>query len=151
MRKTSYTLRNETFLPHILKKFYFIFSRTLRDFHFFVYSFLFVFISSLFFPSCFRFFRYFYCWLYLFTSLFLRFCVVTATWVYGCYEFERASFTLRWSLPYTPSCFYQGFDGADSSALKVAGLPTEFRSIDPTHMFVSITRCLAVTSVRNSI
>ena len=141
MRKTSYTLRNENFLPHILKKSYLIFRRTLRDSHFFVYSFLFVFISSNFFSFLFSFLQ-----IFLLLILFVYFTVSSFLCCYReCYGFERASFTLRWSLPYTPSCFYQDFDGAGSSALKVAGLATEFRSIDLTHMFVSITRCLEIT------
>ena len=62
-------------------------------FHFFLFLFLFIFI-----PSCFRIFRCFYCWLHLFTSLFL-YCLC---FYRECYGFERALFTLRHFLSYTP-------------------------------------------------
>ena len=39
-----------------------------------------------------------------------------------CYGFERAFFTLRHFLPYTPSCCFQGFLGASSSTSKLAKL-----------------------------
>ena len=75
------------------------FRRTLRVFYFFTFSFLLVFISS-----CFRFVRRFYCWLHLLTSLFLH-CLLSTSFL-CCYRerygFERAFFTLRQFLFYTP-------------------------------------------------
>ena len=38
-----------------------------------------------------------------------------------CYGFERAFFTLRSFLPYTPSCQFQGLPGAGSVTLNLAG------------------------------
>ena len=68
------------------------FRRTLRVFYFFMFSFLLIFISS-----CFRFVRRFYCWLHLFTSLFLHY--LSGTSFLCCYHesygFGRAFFTLR--------------------------------------------------------
>ena len=58
------------------------------------------------------------------------------------YGFERASFTLRRFLPYTPSqylaqpAFIKVSLGAASSSLKVAGPPTEVRNTDAAHLFV---------------
>ena len=45
-----------------------------------------------------------------------------------CYGFERAFFTLKHSLPYTPSCFFQGF-----STWRLAGLNADLGNCpDPT-------------------
>ena len=93
-----------------------------------MFLFLHVFISS-------DVFGCFHCWLYLSISLFLHCCCYCE-----CYGFERAFFTLRSFFSYTSSCFYQGFPGAGSSALKVAGSPTEVRKTDPAHLFVWITQ-----------
>ena len=61
-----------------------------------------------------------------------------------CYGIEKASFTLRLFLPYTPSCFYQGLPGPGSSALKNPECFTEVRNTSRTHLFVSITQCSAI-------
>ena len=55
------------------------------------------------------------------SSLFVRYFVFLLLYC-QCYGFERALFTSRRFLPYTPSCFYQRFHEASSSDLKVAGL-----------------------------
>ena len=94
-----------------------------RFFYFLVFWFLFVFVSSYF-----RFFRCFYFWLHLFTSLLLH-CLWGTLFLCcyrECYGFDRAFFTLRHFLPNTPSCFYQGFPGANSSDLEVVGPPLRF-------------------------
>ena len=101
-----------------------------------------------FFFSCFHFFIMFWflqmfsgvsivdciCLLYFFLTAcqVLRFCIVVL-WVLQIWEsvfYSQVFFTL------TPSCFYQGFPGAGSSALKMAGL----RNIDPAYLFVWVTQ-----------
>ena len=63
-----------------------------------------------------------------------------------CYGFERAFFTLRRFLPYTPSqylaqpAFIKASLGAGSFSLKAAGPTTEFRNIDPVDLFLWITQ-----------
>ena len=56
-----------------------------------------------------------------------------------CCRFERAFLTLRCFVPYTPSCWFQGFPGAGSSTSKLAGLYADLRNIAPTRLFVWIT------------
>ena len=46
-----------------------------------------------------------------------------------CYGFEKALFTLRRFLPYTPSCCFQDLPGALSSPSRVAGLHAGHRNI----------------------
>ena len=66
-----------------------------------------------------------------------------------CYGFGRAFFysqaifTLHSFLTFGSTCFYQGFLGAGSSTLKIAGPPTEVRNTDPAHLFIWITQCSA--------
>ena len=67
----------------ILKQLLVVFSRTVRVFHFFLLSFLFVLISS-----CLCFFICFYCCLHFFTSLFLHCLFCDRRY----YVFERAFF-----------------------------------------------------------
>ena len=55
-----------------------------------------------------------------------------------CYGYKRTFFTLRRFLPYFLSWFYQGFPGASSSALKVAGLSTEVWNTDLARLFLWI-------------
>ena len=63
-----------------------------------------------------------------------------------CYGFERAFFTLRRFLPYTPSrylaqpAFIKASLGVGSFSLKTAGPTTEFRNIDPVDLFLWITQ-----------
>ena len=45
-----------------------------------------------------------------------------------CYGFERALFTLRRFLPYTPSCQFQGLPGSDSLTLRLVRLCVWARS-----------------------
>ena len=52
-----------------------------------------------------------------------------------CYGFERAFLTFRSFLPYTSSCFFQGFPRADS----LTGLHADLRNIAPDRLFVWIT------------
>ena len=62
-----------------------------------------------------------------------------------CYGFGRAFFysqaifTLHFFLTFGSTCFYQGFLGAGSSTLKIAGV----RNTDPAHLFIWITQCSA--------
>ena len=132
--------RKWNFFYLMLKKLLFFLGETLvffisSCFHSLLFSFILVFISS-----CFCFFSCFYCWLLLFTSLFLH-CLsgtLFLCWYRKCYGSERTFFTLSRFLPCFPSWFYQGFPGASSSALKVAGLSTEVWNTDPAHLFLWI-------------
>ena len=56
-----------------------------------------------------------------------------------CYGFERAFFTLRFFLPCTPSCYFQGLSGAGSLTLKLPGFHADLRNIFSAQLFVSIT------------
>ena len=56
-----------------------------------------------------------------------------------CYRFERAFFTLRRFLPYTPSCFFLGFPGSRQFISRLAGLHADLRNIAPAQLFVRIT------------
>ena len=118
----------------MLKNTYFVFRRTHKVFHFFLCSFLFVFISSrfyFFFISLFFCFRFFRC--------FFTVCVVTTN---ATDLGER--FTIRHFLPYTSSCFltfgticfYQGFPDADISSLKIAGPSIQVQNTDLVHLLV---------------
>ena len=55
--------------------------------------------------------------------------------------YSDAFFTLHSFLTFDTTCLYQVFPRADSSALKVAGFPTDVRNTDPVHLFVWITQC----------
>ena len=55
--------------------------------------------------------------------------------------YSDAFFTLHSFLTFGTTCLYQVFPRADSSALKVAGFPTDVRNTDPVHLFVWITQC----------
>ena len=55
-----------------------------------------------------------------------------------CYGFERAFFTLKRFLLYTPSCWFQGLPGAGSLTLKLAGLHADLQNIaQPNYLFKS--------------
>ena len=150
------------FFTSCLKNSWFVFRSTLRVFisscfRFFLFCFLHVFIASSFyfflFPflhvfifACSRFFLFLFLLVFVFPDAFIVdyicslhcffiVCVVTAS--------TSAFFPLRRFLPYSASCFYQGFSRAASSAFKVAGLPTEIWNTDSAHLFVWITQCLA--------
>ena len=110
-------------------------------FHFFMFSFLHVFISL-----WFHFFRCFLgvfivdciCSLHRFLSvcsLFVHWCIVTAS------ATDLREKFLLWGVLYLTisSCFYQDFSGSGSSALKVGGFPTQVQNTDPAHPFVWIT------------
>ena len=56
-----------------------------------------------------------------------------------CYRFERAFFTLRRFLLYTPSCWFNASLRAGSSTSKVAGLHADLWNIAPARLFVWIT------------
>ena len=56
-----------------------------------------------------------------------------------CYGFERASFTLRCFLPYTPSCCPQGLLGAGTSPSKAAGLHPDHWNIIPAWLLLRMT------------
>ena len=109
-------------------------------FHFFIFSFLLMILGV---------------WLHLFTSLLLHclsgtsllcFCTTSATFLRKT-ERERkrerqrqrqserdrerwfiGTLSLTWFLPFSPSCFYQGFPWTGSSASKAAALSTVFRN-----------------------
>ena len=110
-------------------------------FHFFLFSFLHVSISSF---SSFleRFLLLIAFFNFTVSSLFVRYFVfvllprVLQIW-------NSAFYSLAFFAIDTPSCFYQGFSGALSSALKVAGLPTEGRNTGLLYLFVWITQCSA--------
>ena len=60
--------------------------------------------------------------------------------IWESFFYSHAFFTLH-SLPkFDITCFYQGFPGAGSFSLKVAGPPTKVRNTDPVHLFVWITQ-----------
>ena len=99
-----------------------------------------VFIFYAFICSCFNFFKWF--WVFSLLIAFVHFTIFSLfvnTSFLCCWTvtgFDRAVFTLRLFLPYTPSSFYQGFPGAGSSAMKVAGLPIELQITYSVHLFV---------------
>ena len=53
-----------------------------------------------------------------------------------CYSFDRAFFTLRRFLPYTPSCCFQDFPGAGSWTSKLAGFHADLWNLAPVRLFV---------------
>ena len=55
--------------------------------------------------------------------------------------YSDAFFTLHSFPTFGTTCLYQVFPRAGSSALKVAGFPTDVRNTDPVHLFVWITQC----------
>ena len=81
--------------------------------------------------SCFHFLRCFRVFLVLITSVhFTVSSVFVKLFIFVLlyseyYGFEITFFTLRRFLPYTPSCFYQGFLESSSSIFKASGFPTE--------------------------
>ena len=123
----------------MLKNSYFVFRRTHRVFHFFLCSFLFVFISSRFHLFSFLFLFHFTFFLLSFLQMFLH-CLCC---YHECYGFERAFYHQAF-LPYTSSCFlkfgticfYQGFPEADSSSLKIAGPSIQVQNTDLVHLLV---------------
>ena len=125
VRKNFLHFRKWSFFTSYLKNSCFVFRRTLRVFLFFLFSFLQMFSLLIAFVHLTVFFHFLCCF-------------------HKCYGFEKAFFTLRHFLPYTPSCFFQGIPMVGSSALKVEGLPTEVRYTDPAHLFVWITKCSAI-------
>ena len=116
MKLFNLKLKNSCFLGESFRVFHHCF---FGCFHFFMFFLLDVFISS-----CFHFFRRF--WVFSLLVAFVHF-TVSSLFLYcccycECYGFEKAFFTLRCFFNLTLlSCFYQGFPGASSSALKVAG------------------------------
>ena len=56
-----------------------------------------------------------------------------------CYRFERAFFTFRHFLPYTTSCFFQGFPGRQQFNLKVSRASCWSSKHSPGQLFVWIT------------
>ena len=56
-----------------------------------------------------------------------------------CYGFERAFFTLRRFLPYTPSCWFQGFRGSRQFNLKVSRASCWSSRHSPGRLLVWIT------------
>ena len=112
-----------------LKNSCFVSWRVFRVFHFFSFLFLTVFLSF-----CFHFFSlsfllvftfYYYYYYYYFFFSFLQMFLYCLRCYHKCNRIGRKIFTLRRFLAYTLSHFYQGFPGACSSVLKVAGPPTE--------------------------
>ena len=104
--------------------------------------------------SCFHFFRCLWMSSLLiafvhFTSLFVRYFSFVLLLHCKCYGFERAFFTVRRFLPYTPSqhlaqpAFIKASLGVGSSSLKVARPPTEVWNTDLANLYVWITQCSA--------
>ena len=93
-------------------------------FHFFMFSFILVFSSVFTVDRICSLLCFFTVCQYFVFVLFYR------------YGFEKALFTLKHFLSYTPSCFYQTFSGAAGSFLKVSGLPTEVQNTESAHLFV---------------
>ena len=60
-------------------------------------------------------------------------------WYRECYGCERAFFTFRRFLPYTPSCWFQALPRIGCSTSKLAGLHADLRNIAPVQLFVWIT------------
>ena len=113
MKLFNLMLKNSCFLGEVFRVFH---HRFFGCFHFFMFSFLQVFLG-----------------VFLVDYICLLHCCCCYHKYYG---FERAFFTFRRFIRYTPSCFYQCFPGAGSSVLKVAGLPTVVWNTDPAHLFV---------------
>ena len=126
------------------KNTYFVFRRTHKVFHFFLCSFLFVFISF-----CFHFFSFSFVFVFIsfsfhfFLLSFLQMFLHCLCCYHECYGFHER-FTIRHFLPYTSSCFltfgticfYQGFPEADSSSLKIAGPSIQVQNTDLVHLLV---------------
>ena len=78
---------------------------------------------------CFHFFMFSFLQMFLLLTIFVHFIVFSFLCYYReCYKFERAFFTLRWFLSYTPSWVYQELPETSSSGLKVAGLSLRFET-----------------------
>ena len=62
----------------------------------------------------------------------LRFCVVVprVLRIWESFVYSQTFFTLNSFPTFDTTCFYQGFPGASSSALKLTGSPTEVQNID---------------------
>ena len=92
-------------------------------------SFLHVFVSF-----CFSFFMFSFLDIFVSLDVFIIGCICDVT---ASVTDLRERFFLPGVFYLTlPSCFYQGFLCAGSSALKVEGLSTRVRSTDPAHVFV---------------
>ena len=142
LKKNFLYFKKWNFFYLMLKNSCFVFRRTLRVFHFFVFSFLFTsyFSSFLFFlvfiSSFYCFFRYFSCSLYLFISLFLRFLLLLLRmlriWENNFYS--HTFFTLHSFQMFGTTCFYQGFPGADRRQVgslqpwRLQGIPLRFET-----------------------
>ena len=150
---------NETFQPQASKTLCF-FSRTPWGFsslffqmssfhHWFLLLFLGVFIvhvtvSSgvfisplilLLFFKCFHFTNFLYRDCFLSGTSFLCCCTASATDLRELFSLSGV-FTLHFFPRFGTTSFYQGFPGAGSFALKVAGSPTKVRNTDQAHLFV---------------
>ena len=70
----------------------------------------------------------------------LRFCAVVSKVlrIWESFFYSQAFFALHPFSTFGPTCFYQGFPEAGSTALKIAGPPTEVRNTDPAHLLVRI-------------
>ena len=130
--------------------------------HWFLLSFLGVFIADCVcslhhcFFRCFFFCFFFHHWFYFcFLSVFispsfftvtvfcqvLRFCVVVPRMlrIWESFFYSQAFFTLHCVPKFGTTCFYQGFPGAGNSAFKVAGPSTDVRNTDRVQLFVWVT------------
>ena len=135
VRKNSLHFRKWNLFTSCWKNSCFVFRRRRKDF-----SFLLVFVSSDVFiidSICSLYSFFFVCQV-------LCFCVATASATDMQERFLISGvFYLTPLLTIDTTFFHQGFFGAGSSALNVAGLPTEVQNTDLAHLFIWITQCLA--------
>ena len=124
-----FKLKNSCFFRRTLRVFHHCFFGCL---HFLMFSFLQMF-SGVFIVDCIYLLHY--------SSLLLLLPRLLRIWKSVFYS--DVVFTLHLFSTFGTTCFYQGFPGADGSALKVTGVPTEVRNTDSTHLFVWIGQCSA--------
>ena len=97
-----------------------------------------VFISPLIlllFFKCFHFTIFLYRDYFLSGTSFLCCCTASATDLRELFSLSGV-LTLPFFPTFETTCFYRGFPGAGSFALKVAGSPTKVRNTDQAHLFV---------------
>ena len=140
VRKNFLHFRKWNFFTSCCKNSSFVFRRRRKGFWFllvFVSSDVFIIDSTIIIIICSLHSFFFVCQV-------LCFCVVTASATDMQERFLISGvFYLTPLLTFDTTFFHQGFIGVGSSALNVAGLPTEVQITDLAHLFVWMTQCLA--------
>ena len=75
----------------------------------------------------------------------LRFCAVApwVLWIWKSFFYSQVFFVLYSFPTFGITCFYPGLPGSGSSALKIAGPPTEVPNTKLAHLIVLVTQCSA--------